>query len=211
MKKLIAWILVLTLCMGLFAGCQQAQPEVTDPSTEATQPTEGTQPTEPVDESDIEGINDALEYVVTFYRNEGGMTPKDFTRIGTVPMGTKKYEVVWTTTLGEDLVKPVRGEDGMVTIQIVGEVDTDTPYTLTATITDAAGNSVSHDWEHILPATMDVAAILEEAYALEKGAAMGYEVTLTGKIISVDTAYSPDYKNVTVTIEIPGHEDKPIM
>jgi len=94
MKKLIAWILVLTLCMGLFTGCPQAQPEVTDPSTEATQPTEGTQPTEPVDESDIEGINDALEYVVTFYRNEAGMTPKDFTRIGTVPMGTKKYEVV---------------------------------------------------------------------------------------------------------------------
>ena len=35
--------------------------------------------------------------------------------------------------------------------------------------------------------------------------------TLTGVIATVDTEYSPDYKNVTVTIVIGGVEDYKIM
>ncbi len=55
------------------------------------------------------------------------------------------------------------------------------------------------------------AGILDAAYRLEEGAALEGELTLTGKIVSIDTAYSEEYKNVTVTIAVEGCEDKPVM
>ncbi len=52
--------------------------------------------------------------------------------------------------------------------------------------------------------------ILNAAYALEEGASLDGTYTLTGKILSIDDEYSTQYKNITVTIEIEGHSDKPI-
>ena len=53
--------------------------------------------------------------------------------------------------------------------------------------------------------------IVEEAYALEEGAELPYEAILTGKIVSIDEAYSAQYKNITVTMAVEGCEDKPIV
>ena len=53
--------------------------------------------------------------------------------------------------------------------------------------------------------------IVDAAYALEKGKSLSGNQTLTGVITSVDTAYSDQYKNITVTIVITGREDKPIQ
>jgi len=60
-------------------------------------------------------------------------------------------------------------------------------------------------------APTDPKEIVDAAYALEKGASLPYSATLTGKITKVDTAYSEQFKNITVTIAIEGREDKPIM
>lgn len=57
----------------------------------------------------------------------------------------------------------------------------------------------------------DPVEIVNAAYALEIGASLPYEVTLTGTITSVDTAYSADFGNVTVTITVAGAEGKPIQ
>ena len=55
------------------------------------------------------------------------------------------------------------------------------------------------------------AEIVAAAYALQPGEVMEGAQTLTGKIINVDTPYNSGYKNITVTIEVKGCEDKPIM
>ena len=44
--------------------------------------------------------------------------------------------------------------------------------------------------------------IAESAYALESGETMAKAQTLTGEIKSIDTAYSEQYKNITVTIMV---------
>ena len=62
----------------------------------------------------------------------------------------------------------------------------------------------------VVVAPTDPVEIVKAAYALEKGAALPYMATLTGKIISVDSAYSEQYKNITVTIAVTGAEDMPI-
>ena len=198
MKRVIAWVLLVALCLGVFAGCKKDE----------TDPTDGVSV---VDTADLEA---ALEYVKTVYRKPSETTPKDFKRIGVVPVNGVEYEVVWTANVGEEYIKIVKGTDGMVTVDVNEEVTEDVKYVLTATISDAAGNSVSHSWNHILPAAVsneDMIEIVKAAYALASGESMGYDVTLTGKITRINTAWDDSYQNITVTIVIAGAEDMPIQ
>lgn len=55
------------------------------------------------------------------------------------------------------------------------------------------------------------AEILEAVYALGENESLKGVYTLTGDVVSVDTPYSAEFKNVTVTIKVPGFDDKPIM
>ncbi len=55
-------------------------------------------------------------------------------------------------------------------------------------------------------------AIVDALYALESGETLpGGNYTLTGKITSIDEAYSEQYKNITVTIVVGDMTDKPII
>ena len=57
----------------------------------------------------------------------------------------------------------------------------------------------------------DPGEILTAAYSLGEGQSLPYTSTLTGKIIRVDTQWSSHYKNITVTIAVPGYENMPVM
>ena len=57
----------------------------------------------------------------------------------------------------------------------------------------------------------EIKAILDAAYALEEGAQMDEDVSLTGKVTKIDTPYSEQFNNISVTIEIPGAADQPIL
>jgi len=59
--------------------------------------------------------------------------------------------------------------------------------------------------------TLTEKEVVEAAYALEVGQKLEGEVGLTGKITEVNTEYSEQYGNVTVTIVVEGCEDKPIV
>lgn len=195
--------LVLLLCPVL-SGCASSNLKEND--TEKSNAPETTAPTTP------DNTAAAIDYLKSFYLNEAGSaTATDFTRFGIVRLDQEVFTVTWTASLGEDLIKIVPGENGVVTIDINEECESNTPYTLTATVTDDAGRTASYSWEHILPAGMDMVAIVEAAYQLADGDRMENEATLTGKIIAINTIYNADFQNITVTIEVPGVEDKPIM
>ena len=57
----------------------------------------------------------------------------------------------------------------------------------------------------------EVKAILDAAYALEEGAQMDEDVSLTGKVTKIDSPYSEQWNNISVIIEIPGAADQPIL
>ena len=57
----------------------------------------------------------------------------------------------------------------------------------------------------------DPAEIVKAAYALGIGEALPYEATLTGTITKIDTAYSEQYGNITVTIQVGDLADYPIV
>ena len=198
MKRIIAWALVLILCLGMFAGCKKGDADSTDGAVVV----------------DTAALEAALEYVKTVYRKTSETTPKDFQRIAVVPVNGVEYEVVWTVNVAEELVKVLEPENGMVTIDVNEQSSEEVPYELTATISDSYGNSVSHTWKHILPAAIsleDMLEIVKAAYALPSGESMGYDVTLVGKITMINTPWSDEYQNITVTIVIEGAEDMPIQ
>lgn len=60
------------------------------------------------------------------------------------------------------------------------------------------------------PTGKTAAEIVDAAYALEVGESFETNATLTGVITAVNTAYSEQHGNVTVTIAVEGKEDKPI-
>ena len=201
MKKVLAWILLFVLVLGMFAGCKKKTQD--DPTT-STDPV-ATTPEGPT-------AQDALEYLKAMYPDteEPTQTPVNYNRYGIVRIAGVPFTVVWTVDVAEDLVKIVVNDDGTVTIDVNEACEVATPYTLTATITDEYGGSASHSWDMILPAAADMIEIVKAAYALAPGESLPYEVTLRGKITSIDSVYNPEYKNITVTIVVEGAEDMPI-
>ena len=199
MKRILAWALTLVLVFGLFAGCNKQEEA---PAT-----------TQPVVQDEVITANDAMAYLKALYpkSEEALKTPINYDRPGVIRVGGIPFTVVWSTDLPEEQIKIVVSEDGAtVTMDVNEQCEADTAYVLTATITDEQGNSASTTWDCILPAAIDMVALVKEAYALKNGESLPYEATLRGKIINIGAAYNPEYQNITVTIEIEGAEDMPI-
>ena len=194
MKKMTAWALLLALCVAMFAGCSN-EPEQAEP---------------------VNGLDNAYAYVKTIYKNdEGTVTGKDYQVVGSVPANGQNYKVTWTVDVEADVVAIVEGEDGMVTIDVNEKSSAEVAYVLTASLTDGT-TTKTLSWKHTLPAAMNVDGltyheIVEMAYALADQSATEDSFRLFGTVTKIDTAWNPDYGNITVTIAVAGKEDKPIQ
>jgi len=82
--------------------------------------------------------------------------------------------------------------------------------TVTGTLKNYNG-TIEFDSGCTLDAYKTAAQIVDDAYALEKDKSLAEKYTLTGVITKVDTAYSEQYKNVTVTIQVGDKADKLIQ
>ena len=220
MKKFIALFLALVLCIGLVAcGNPGTEQPTNSPAPVEPSPSEPASPSPAPVEPSVEPVDaaaNAIAYIKNVYKKAAEITGKDFQRIGIVPVGDEKVVVVWTVDVAEDLVKIVVGEDGMVTVDVNEGSTEEVPYVLTATVTGADGKSESLSWNHILPATMDVdgltyAEIVDMAYALEDQISTEDAFRLYGTVTSIDTPWSEDYQNITVTIVVAGKEEQPIQ
>ena len=199
MKRILTWMLLLVLVVGLFAGCKDSKD-----APKATEPTAATE--------EYVSAQAAMEYLKAIYKRseEALATPRDYERYAVIRVGGEPFNVEWSVNVGEDLVKIVPGEGENVVIDINEQCQEPTPYELTASITDQGGNTVTFTWNYTVPKAIDVAEVLKEAYALADGESLPYEVTLTGKIINIGEMYNPEYKNITVTMEIEGFKEYPI-
>ena len=200
MKKLTVWALLLAMVVAMFAGCSNNTPaETTAPATE-----------EPVSK-----LADAVYYVRSLYKKSVNVTAKDYEVIGSVTIGGDKFDIAWSVDVAEDVVAIVPNENGMVTINVNEDCPEETPYILTATLTDGEATEAL-TWEHTVPAALNVdgltyAEIVDMAYALEDQAATEDTFRLYGTVTSIDTEWNPDYQNITVTIVVAGREEQPIQ
>ena len=158
-------------------------------------------------------IQSAIDYLKNTYKDDGSVTQADFTRLNLIRIAGAPYQIIWTADVSEDLVAITDNGNGTCRITVSKECAEETPYKLTATVSSGK-KEVSHTWNYILPSKKEITekmhAIVDAAYELKSGEMMDGNQTLTGKVISIDTAYREDYGNITVTIEIAGREGKPI-
>ena len=134
-----------------------------------------------------------------------------------------------TVTFGEVENGTLTVKDGTEDVASGASVKVGTVLTITATAnsgykvsavkvngTAITGNTYTVlDTDTAVEITVETAVytqtdIVNDAYKLAEGAELG-EFTLTGVIVSVDTAYDSGYKNVTVTIVVEGLTEKPIQ
>jgi hypothetical protein len=159
-------------------------------------------------------LKDARSYINLMYKNKPASTPKDYELVGMVPGDGENYTVEWTTD--SDTITVTREESGLVKIDVNEDSPKEVSYKLTATILDAAGNSVSISFDRVVPAainldTMTPEEIVAVAYALDDGAALPTPTVLTGTIVAIPSAYSADYNNITVNIQVGDLADQPIQ
>ena len=188
MKKLIALIAVLALCLSCIPGLADANAD----------------------------LKSAKAYIYQLYKNptrtDIKSTPADFDVLNVVPVDGVEYTVEWSTDT--DAVKVVVKEDGSVTIDVDEASTSEIIYNLTATVKDAAGNAESVSFQRKLPASltgMSYAQIVDYAYTLVDGEKTVKTYRLFGTIIGIPTVYSEKYGNITVDIAIKGKEDMPIQ
>ena len=198
MKKIIALALSLLMILTCLAGCGE-------------------------DEAATGNLDSAIAFLDNMYQTGKKDEPmllgasKDVLTVVTVD--GVSYNVEWSIEVTEgdkDAVKIVESDTkNCVKIEIPYDNTADILFTAIATIKDGEETATANykfkvKGLEIAEDAADVETILNDAYALAEGGKMDSEVTLIGKITAIDTPYSADYKNVTVTIAIEGFEDKPI-
>ena len=159
-------------------------------------------------------LADSKSIINLMYKNKPASTPKDYELIGTIPIEEKVYEIEWTTD--SDTIQVVREESGMVIIDVDENNPQEVNYVLTATVKDEAGNSVSVSFNRFVPAAINLDVLSEEeivaiAYTLEDQAKLPAPTALHGVITSIPSAYSEQYGNITVNIQVGELADKPIQ
>ena len=134
MKKFVSMLLLLTLVMGLFAGCELGDKNPT---------------TVPAPQGN--GLADAAAYLAAMYKeNDGTTVRKDFTRVSVVMIDGVKYEITWTVDSTEVTIS--EPANSMVTIDINEEPAEDVTFILTATLKDAEGKTESVTFTHYIEA-----------------------------------------------------------
>lgn len=107
------------------------------------------------------GVEQAADYVWQLYKNtslsQKTASTDDYNVVTEVTIEDVKYNVSWAVTLGTGVANAVtlgEAKDGKQVVDVVYDPvlsNVETPYTLTATITDAEGNSVVKNFERVVP------------------------------------------------------------
>lgn len=166
MKRALSLVLILAMALCLFAGCDK-------------------EPTAPAS-----SLEDAKAYLYAMYKDDAEVTAVDYTVVGVVTIDNVPYTVTWTCDNAE--VKLVAG-DKFYTVQIPDTL-VELTYTLTATITDEAGASVTQSFTHKVPAAAGLpTTIADGTYVILAG-------NLTMSSLAQDKGYGyPTATEVTVS------------
>ncbi len=145
MKKFLAILLLLTMCLGMLVACggDGADSETTAGDGATAEAT----------------LQEAVEFLAGTYKSdEGKATPADYKLVSQILIGETKFEVTWT--VDNEAIK-LTLVDGMYNVDVPGKNETEFTYTLTATVKDAAGQTATKTFTRKLPVYDNSAAVGE--------------------------------------------------
>ncbi len=168
-----------------------------------------------VAETADEDLSAAKTLLFFMYKDSPVTTMVDYDVVGGMTIGGGEFPVTWPAD-HESLKIVPNAEAKTVTIDVDEKNPEEVTYVLTGTVTNAAGESLSVSFTHKVPAALILEGLSYEeivaaAYTLEEGLAMTEAQRLYGEIVKIDTAYSEQYGNITVTIQIGDLADQTIQ
>ena len=185
MKKVFVILLMVALCASLFAGA---------------------------------GLKNAAAFVKANYdksskANPAPRTTADFEVYDNISIKGVNYSITWSTDTEYVTVEPKANH--VVLINIDEAAPEEIVYNLIAVVTDPTdGASETIKMPKTLPqgsSDPSMEEIVFTAYKLGDGEAMAKEVRLAGIIKDIPTAYSAQYGNVTVNIQVMALADNIIQ
>ena len=131
MKKLLALLLALMLCLVVFAACKDEpeQPEETDPVV-------------------TYDVNAAISYVFNLYKDKASVVTADFEVTRKVMIGGVSYTVDWTATEGAAITEK---DANTYIVDINEKAEAEYSFTLKASVTDPNGASASKEFSFTVP------------------------------------------------------------
>ena len=156
MKRILILLLALVMCLGCFAACT---PQGDGEDTTAGDTTVGDETQGP--EAEGATLTDAVKYLRSIYKDSAKETPADYDVVGKVVIGDTEFAVTWATDNADIVVKVSEKNAAFYTIDIPVKNDEVKDYKLTATVTDAAGQSESVSFDRALP-VYDSSAIVDK-------------------------------------------------
>ncbi len=192
MKRILILMLALILCVAALASCN-GNVTPTDPATDGSD--NATDATEAPLFTPEQALKNAAAYLKNMYKAflTNSETAADFELVSSVKVSDVDYTIEWT--VDNEAVKVEKGE-GKVTVNVDEKSATDVEYKLTAVVVAPDGTKSSPvTFKLKVPASNFVT--IKEALAAEDGTF----VTVSGKVILINTAWDDGYKNISVTIQ----------
>ena len=162
-------------------------------------------------------ISDAAEFVKANYdksskSNPAPRTTADFEVYDQITIKGQVFDIVWSTDT-EYVTADVK-DNHVVLINIAEDAPQETIYNLIAVVSDSMGNQVVLTMPKTLPqgsTDPSMEEIVLSAYLLADGEYLPKAVRLAGIITDIPTAYSEQYGNITVNIQICAMADNIIQ
>ena len=179
MKKIIALLTLLALCLSPVAGFA-------------------------AEEENLASAKGLLDFwYKSKSRDKLTATAEDYEVVSQLMIDGVVYPVTWAVDTDQIQITPA--EDGKYLVDVDEANPKELVYTLTATVTAPDGSTLEVPYQRVVPAAvldMSYADIVTAAYALDEGASMSKAQRLFGTVTAVNTAWSDEYKNITVTIQV---------
>lgn len=105
--------------------------------------------------SNTEDLKKAKDYVHSMYKNDSEATTGDYELVSKAVSNGETFEVVWTVEVTEGDESDVtvsKNDKGRTVIGVNKYTETEVKYTLTFTIKDSKGNTLSQSYEKYIPA-----------------------------------------------------------
>ncbi len=189
MKKIIALLMAIALCMTMLWGAAVAEDE------------------------NLASAKGLLDF---WYKNKSRdkltVTAEDYEVPAQLMIDGVVYPVTWKTDV--DTIQVEEAENSKYLVKLDQNNAKELTYTLTATVTAPDGSTLDVSYQRVMPAMaaeMSYAQIVAAAYTLEDGASMSKAQRLFGTVTAVNTAWSDEYQNITVTIQVGDLADQPIQ
>ena len=187
MKKILSLLLVMVLALTLMVGCDKLPWNKNDSNDSDNNNQNQNQQEEQKPAADAD-LKAAYDFVHNTVKEIAESTNANYTLPGVAPVKNLTFTVTWTVS--DERIVLETSEDGtQVTVKVPEPGDADIPYTLKFVVTNAKGETLSREYNHIVP------KFKVNTYAEYRAAEDGTSLVVEGVVYGIMSKAAGDSEN----------------